>query len=415
MHTAVRPRFTSGIAVLGASAIIVTTASLAPHHEGVSALPAIPSVSTSVELSSLVNPLAAIGQIVQSTVSDVQGLVSGLLANPFPIAGVVVPDTIATIGQLLSIGQSAISGVVSGLQQYVPSSIQNFIQYAKAGNWETALGYIFTPLVGVGINLYTPMTNLFNILAGPLQTAANVVKAVPGLILQAAVGLAIAPLSQVVQSVGAGIDNIGAALKSGNLANLYNAVVNSAVNLTTTVIGQLVGPNGIVANLFNLRTVIAQALKPTSPSSTAATSPTPTAATLPTASTRSVTLSATVAAAAATSTKSTSTAAAADSKTTPGSATSEPATSTTKSTKGKKDTAASAAASGSPDVGSAAASTSSSSPDTSGPSTDGSTSNAKGGKGSHGNGGHKADTTKGGTDSSGGGNSRGGHGGKSGK
>ncbi|MGB8405833.1 MAG: hypothetical protein WCE30_17360, partial [Mycobacterium sp.] len=299
MQTAVRPRLTTGIAALGASAIIATTVTVTPHHVNMPALPDLPGVTTSVELASLVNPFSAIGQIVQSTVTDVQQLVSGLSANPFPIAGVVVPQTINTVKQLLSTGESAISGVLNGLAQDIPSSIQSFIQYARAGNWETALGYILTPLVGIGINLYGPQLTLTKILSGPFIAAANVIQALPGVILQTLANGLISPVANVLQSVGLGIDTLGAAIKSGNLGNVYNAVVNSAVNITNTVIGTLVGPNGIIAGLLNVRTTIAQALAQTSASSAAAAAaaaavkPTSTAAALPASSTKSLTLSAT--------------------------------------------------------------------------------------------------------------------------
>jgi hypothetical protein len=381
MHTAARPRLTSGIAALSASAIIATTVTMAPHHTNVPAFPELPGVTTSLELASLVNPFAAIGQVIQSTVTDVQQLVQNLSADPFPIAGVVVPDAVSSLGQLLKIGQSAISGIISGAQQYIPYSINNFIKYAKAGDWENALTYVLTPIAGIGIGLVTPMTDLSNLLAGPLETAANVVKAMPTLILQAALGVAILPVANMLQSVGKGIDALEAAVKSGNLGNVYNAVVNSAVNLTETMISNVVGPSGIIGSLLNLRTVIAQALNPAAAAAAAAAKTA--AKALSPASATSVTLSttATAAAAGATTPKP---AATTESNTT---ATKTTDTSTTK-TKAKRDHHKKDATDSNSNAGGATGGTSSPS-DNSASSTSKPTSDTQGNKGAHGKASHK--------------------------
>jgi len=292
MQTAVRPHFTAGIAALGASAIIATTATVAPPHAHIAPMSALPDITSSVELAALVNPVSAIGDVIRSTVTDLQQLVGNLSADPFPIANVLIPDTVRAIGQLLGIGQATVSSIISGAQHWIPFSIRSFINYAKAGDWENAMIYFITPLAGIGLGLSQPFTDLANLAAGPLNTAANLVKAVPNIVLQVVAGGVLSPVGSVLQAVGYGIDQFSSALKSGNLGNLYNAVVNTAVHFTNTVISGLVGPYGIIGTLLNVRNTIAEALNP-STTSAAATA----ASTVPSTAAKSVTLSATTAAA----------------------------------------------------------------------------------------------------------------------
>lgn len=292
MQTAVRPRLTSGIAALGVSAIIATTATVAPPHAHISPLPALPDITSSVELAALVNPVTAIGEIIQNAQTQFQQLIQNQEADPFPIANVLVPQTVGAISRLLGIGRDTITGLISGVQQWVPYSINSFIKYAKAGDWADALSYIVTPLAGIGIGLYQPISDLANLAAGPFNTVANLIKAVPSIIVQGLAAGVLSPISQVATSVGYAIDQFSGALKSGNLGNLYNAAVNSAVNFTNTVVTALIGPYGIIGTLLNLRSTIAQALNPTTPAAAA------TAATaLPSTTTKSVTLSTTTTAA----------------------------------------------------------------------------------------------------------------------
>lgn len=292
MQTAVRPHFTAGIAALGASAIIATTAAVAPPQAHISPMSALPDITSSVELAALVNPVTAIGEIIQNAQTQFQQLIQNQEADPFPIAHVLVPQTVDAIGRLLGIGQATITGLISGVQQWVPYSINSFIKYAKAGDWADALSYIVTPLAGIGIGLYQPISDLANLAAGPFNTVANLIKAVPSIIVQGLAAGVLSPISQVATSVGYAIDQFSGALKSGNLGNLYNAAVNSAVNFTNTVVTALIGPYGIVGTLLNLRSTIAAALNP-STTSTAATA----ATTVPSTAAKSVTLSATTAAA----------------------------------------------------------------------------------------------------------------------
>jgi hypothetical protein len=292
MQTAVRPHFTAGIAALGASAIIATTAAVAPPQAHISPMSALPDITSSVELAALVNPVSAIGEIIQNARTQFQQLLQNQEADPFPIAHVLVPQTVGAIGRLLGIGQATITGLISGVQQWVPYSINSFIKYAKAGDWADALSYIVTPLAGIGIGLYQPISDLANLAAGPFNTVANLIKAVPSIIVQGLAAGVLSPISQVATSVGYAIDQFSGALKSGNLGNLYNAAVNSAVNFTNTVVTALIGPYGIIGTLLNLRSTIAQALNPTTPAAAA------TAATaLPSTTAKSVTLSTTTTAA----------------------------------------------------------------------------------------------------------------------
>ncbi|MEZ0051676.1 hypothetical protein ABIA30_002684 [Mycobacterium sp. MAA66] len=342
MSITVRPRLTSGIATLSASAIIATTVSAMPQHVTAPAFPQLPGVTTSVQLAALVNPLSAIDQTLQTTVTDVRQFITGLTSNPL-IAALVGPQTVSTLKQLVTIGQSALTDLGTSLNQDLSSAVQTVLQSVEAGNWQSALDSVLS--------------------------TANTIKTVPPVILQAVL---IGSVSQLLQSVAPGVTALQTALKSGNLGNIVNAVVG----ITKTVITSVVGKTGLISQLLT----IAQALSQTSTShaaATAAVKPTPTAAAaLPSNSAKSLTLSTTATAAAAT-------AAAPPAKST--------AITASKATKdrGKKQAAASTPASGNPSSATAA---SSSSAGNSTPATDTSTKSDKADKGSHSTGNHKGNS-----------------------
>lgn len=342
MSTNVRPRLTSGIATLSASAIIATTVSAMPQHVTAPAFPQLPGVPTSVQLAALVNPLSAIDQTLQTTVADVRQFITGLASNPF-ITALIGPQTVSTLKQLITIGQSALSDLGTSITPDLSTEAQTVLQLVQTGNWQSALNIV--------------------------ESTANTIKSVPSVILQAVL---VGSVSQLLQSVAPGVTALQTALKSGNLGNIVNAVVG----ITKTVITSVVGKTGLISQLLT----IAQALSQTSTShaaATAAVKPTPTAAAaLPSNSAKSLTLSAAATAAAATT-------AAAPAKSS--------AITASKATKdrGKKQAAASTPASGNPSSPTAA---SSSSAGNSTPATDTSTKGGKADRDSHGTSNHKGNS-----------------------
>ncbi|MGB8405834.1 MAG: hypothetical protein WCE30_17365 [Mycobacterium sp.] len=343
MSTNVRPRLTSGIATLSASAIIATTVSAMPQHVTAPAFPQLPGVPTSVQLAALVNPLSAIDQTLQTTVADVRQFITGLASNPL-ITALIGPQTVSTLKQLITIGQSALSDLGTSITPDLSTEAQTVLQLVQTGNWQSALNIV--------------------------ESTANTIKSVPSVILQAVL---VGSVSQLLQSVAPGVTALQTALKSGNLGNIVNAVVG----ITKTVITSVVGKTGLISQLV----AIAQALGQTGSAAASAVKPAPTAAaaTLPSTSAKSLTLSPKATAAAATAV----TAAAKPTATT---------ASKPKTDRIKKQAAASTPASGYPASPTAA---SASSAGNSTPATDTSTKDGKddkADKASHGTGNHKGNS-----------------------
>lgn len=274
MSTTVRPQLTTAIAALSAGAIIATTVATTPQHPIAMTFPLLPGVTTSVELATWVNPLSAIDQALQTTVTGVQQFVTGLSTNPVITA--LMGSTVSTLKQLVTIGQSALSDIGSSLTEDLSTEAQTVLQLVQAGNWQSALNLV--------------------------DSTAKTIKSVPPVILQAVL---VGSVNQLLQSVAPGITALQTALKSGNLGNALNAVVS----ITKTVISTVLGQAGLISQLVT----IAQALSQISSSATAAVKPAATAATLaavPSTSAKMLTLpsavtSAAVASAASASQKST--------------------------------------------------------------------------------------------------------------
>jgi hypothetical protein len=342
MSITVRPQLTAGIAALSASAIIAATVTATPQHLTAMKFPELPGVTSSVELAALLNPLSAIDQTLQTTVTGVGQFVTGLSTNPL-IAALIGSQTVSTLKQLVTIGQSALSDLGTSLTQDLSSEAQTVLQLATAGNWQSALNIV--------------------------ESTAQTIKSVPPVILQAVL---LGSASQLLQSVTPGITALQSALKSGNLGKALNAVVT----ITKTVISSVLGQTGLISQLL----AIAQALGQINSSPAAATaalkrtSTAAAAAALPLSSAKSLTLPVAATAAAVAS------AAAVPAKST--------ATTISKATKDRGKKQAVAGISGGDNTSSPAAST-----DTS--------SNAEGGKVRHGKGSHTKSIHKGSGRSSG--------------
>ncbi len=82
MHTAVRPYFTGGIALVGASVIAVSP--IAPPPPDIH-LPNPAQVAASVELAAFVNPITTLVDVIQTSINNLSTTGGQVLADPFPV------------------------------------------------------------------------------------------------------------------------------------------------------------------------------------------------------------------------------------------------------------------------------------------------------------------------------------------
>lgn len=257
MSTTVRPQLTTGIAALSVGAIMAAAITATPQHPTAATFPHRLGVATSAELAALVNPLSAVDQTLQTTVTDVQQFVTGLSSNPL-ITSLIGARNISALKQLVTIGQSALTDFGTSLTEDLSSQAQTVLQLVQTGNWQSALDIV--------------------------ESTATTIQSVPPIVLQA---LLIGSAGQLLQSITPGVTALQTALKTGNLGKALNAVAT----ITKTVVSSVLGQNGLISQLL----AIAQALGRTDSSPAAATTA---AANLPATAAKSLTLSTTATAAA---------------------------------------------------------------------------------------------------------------------
>ena len=82
MHAAVRPYFTGGIALVGASVIAVSP--IAPPLPDIH-LPNPAQVAKEVELAAFVNPITTLVDVIQTSINNLSTTGGQVLADPFPV------------------------------------------------------------------------------------------------------------------------------------------------------------------------------------------------------------------------------------------------------------------------------------------------------------------------------------------
>jgi hypothetical protein len=304
MNAAVRPYATAGVALLGASVIAISP--LAPPMPDVQALQRSVS-SVGVELSAAVDPIENWVQVFKTTAANLGAIGQQIVDSPAPILTQMVANQIASLKSLqTAFSQNA--ATVKLIFEGAPAALDTARGQLQSGNIvgavDTINNSIVIPLALAAVQAVSdstvPLVNTVNNFAKAFATLPNAV-------FQALIPMTfplvstINVLVQTTQDVYDGVvaSDPGAVVNS--LVNLPANLVNGVLNGSGTVLGFLPTPglltpyspdfgflgSGPIASLIQLRDVIAQAITPTPPPTTAATSA---AATVPTAA-KTVTLS----------------------------------------------------------------------------------------------------------------------------
>ncbi len=301
MQLALRPYATTGIALIGASAIAITPL-------------AAPKIETQVEtqihhaavqLAAMANPLAAYEQTFQDTIKSLQGILTTASANgPAPVATAVLNNQLAALqdlyglifpsaggavslasltqvladqpdaqGTLLAALHTALGGVVTALTTTVPPLLQSAADDLGNANVEgainnallavvtavfpvtgligPALDAIADPLQGV-VTTVDSFGPLATIAANPLQNVVNVLKALnepflglPGSPSNAVaiVGGLLGPVIQVPGASGAAVQSIINAAGAGDLPGAFQAALDSPAVVLNGVLNGKYGPD----------------------------------------------------------------------------------------------------------------------------------------------------------------------------
>ena len=109
MHAAVRPYFTGGIALVGASVIAVSPIAppLPDFH-----LPNPAQVAKEVELAAFVNPITTLTDVIQTAINNLSTTGGQVLADPFPVL------------QQIGVNQQGFATTLSTAAQALPTPLR---------------------------------------------------------------------------------------------------------------------------------------------------------------------------------------------------------------------------------------------------------------------------------------------------
>ena len=165
MQVASRPRFTAGVALVGASLVVASTVAPVPNiHLPDIHLPALRTAE--INLAAAANPLAIYSQVLHDALANVGGLIQG--SDP----GLVLKQILAN--QLGSVG--TLGAAAGGIGADVATHVQAAVSQLAAGNVAGAVGSLAQIPAGVGQGLGELTHAVLTVLIKPLQNLANVVK-----------------------------------------------------------------------------------------------------------------------------------------------------------------------------------------------------------------------------------------------
>jgi hypothetical protein len=242
MQVAVRPRFTAGVALVGASLVVASTVAPVPDiHLPDVHLPALRTVE--VGLAAAANPLAIYSQVLHDALANV----STLAENAQP--GVLLKQLLANgLNDVTTVG----GGIASALTTQVPALVATAVTQLAAGNVAGAANALLQIPLAVGL---PALPALFN----PLQSVANVINAFTADPLATELLLSgfIAPLISTPAAAATAIQNVIGAVATGNPMAVVGALLGAPATVADGLLNGGYGPD--LAPLTGLAGVIVKA------------------------------------------------------------------------------------------------------------------------------------------------------------
>lgn len=311
MQIALRPYATAGVTLVAAGAIAmspvlpVTKIEVAAQH------------ASSAAVALAASPFDLYGQVLQDTIANLRSVGQTAFANgPFPLLQKILENQAANLGALGSALGASGGALLKSVVTDVPNLLRQSLTELGQGNVEASLNslinVVLTPLLA-GLNPLTGtlLPALQHVIADPLQNLANVANQLPNIGL--ALGLAVlGPTLGGIGAVGAAVQGVVDAVRTGNLGKVLTAVVQAPAIMVNGLLNGGYGPNvgaliglegvnvvagglfnpggfagdtltlpGLVASLVNVRDIIVNALtasaKPTSTTAAVSSTALPTA------------------------------------------------------------------------------------------------------------------------------------------
>jgi hypothetical protein len=275
MQVAARRHVTAGIALAGAAVIAVSP--IAPTLPDIH----VPGIhAAQVELAALTNPLEQWAQVIGTVISNAGALGAQLQSDPDPIIQKIIDDQQvdgAVLGQSTQTTMTALNNAVMGL----PSTLQTAAGQLQAGDVTGAAQTVGTALLPLVLGLVDGFNQGFAVVTNTAQNMANVVAAVPSLVLPALLAIS-GPIFSTVNADATTGQELVDAVGAGDIEGVANTLINSPAALTGALLNGfgngplglpspgLLSPTGplgalsagTISGLLSLRDTIAAALDP---------------------------------------------------------------------------------------------------------------------------------------------------------
>lgn len=286
---AARASIATGVAVLGASVLVVSP--VAPPVPDLPDLrvPAVHSVAT--ELTALVNPIEVLTPIFQQAFQNAGALGQQLLHAPAEVAQQIITQQLGTVAELLRIASVFGEQFVAAVGD-APAKLQQAIGQISAGQitagLNTLVEIVLTPVTGPVLEaIFTgsgPLVDLVDVLQDTFKFVPGVSNVVglladPDFLLTVGLG----PLQSayaLTGAIGGTAETLIAAARAGDPAAFVNGVTNGVADVVSAVLDRLLNPGtppygydrGLIAAVLEAGKMIIKAAfgLPAAPTSVAA-------------------------------------------------------------------------------------------------------------------------------------------------
>jgi hypothetical protein len=241
MQVASRPRFTAGVALVGASLVVASTVAPVPDvHLPDIHLPAIRSMD--VDLAAAVNPLAIYSQVLHDALTNASTLAEN--AKPGQVLQAILANQLNSAGTL-GAALGATGGAVGTALAALPQTVQTAVGQLAAGNVADAANSLLQIPLALGLPLQNLLPALATIITKPLENIVNVVKAFTDDTLGTELILAgfIGPLISTPAAAATAIQNVISAAATGNPMAVVGALLGAPATVADGLLNGGYGPD----------------------------------------------------------------------------------------------------------------------------------------------------------------------------
>lgn len=261
---------TAGMAMATAGVIAISPLSIPPPDLHLPAPTTVASTRT-VDLTAFVNPIAAWGDVLTTTITDIGNLGQMYAADPFPIVRQIVANQVGYAKQIISIGEQMGNGLVRWANQ-VPAQLQTALQQLASGQFAAGVDGLYAIPLTALVSVMFPLLQ-FDVPKKIAQNVTNVIGSLSSVVAQVALG-GLGVLYAGEQAFANTGQEFLDAVKAGDAATAFSAVINFPATMANALLNGygvskgtsgIFGSYGFVASVIRALKVVADAIKPPVP------------------------------------------------------------------------------------------------------------------------------------------------------